>query len=59
MQYNANFNGCKNDNLELKFFDYFLIFAVKNRSGYMYPLEPPKFGGSNEYPQSMFKSKYI
>ena len=24
---------------------------------YWYPLEPPRWGGSNEYPQSMFLSK--
>ena len=36
-------------------FDIFLIFAQNIDSGYT--LEPPRRGGSNEYPQSMFWSK--
>ena len=36
-------------------FDIFLIFAQNIDCGYM--LEPPRRGGSNEYPQSMFWSK--
>ena len=35
--------------------DIFLIFAQNIDRGYT--LEPPQWGGSNEYPQSMFKSK--
>ena len=35
--------------------DIFLIFAQNIDRGYT--LEPPNRGGSNEYPQSMFKSK--
>ena len=35
--------------------DVFLISAQYIDCGYT--LEPPKWGGSNEYPQSMFKSK--
>ena len=41
------FSGKKND--------IFLIFAQNIDCGYM--LEPPRRGGSNEYPQSMFWSK--
>ena len=37
------------------FFEFFLIFAQNIDCGYS--LEPPRRGGSNEYPQSMFWSK--
>ena len=33
----------------------FSIFALK--TGCVYSLEPPRLGGSNVYPQSMFWSK--
>ena len=33
----------------------FLIFAQKHKL--LYSLEPPRRGGSNEYPQSMFWAK--
>ena len=36
-------------------FDIFLIFAQNIDRGYT--LEPPRQGGSNEYPQTMFWSK--
>ena len=49
------FLGCKNENFNWKFFDIFLIFAQNIDCGYT--LEPPRRGGSNEYPQSMFWSK--
>ena len=39
----------------MKIFDIFLIFAQNIDCGYT--LEPPQWGGSNEYPQSMFWSK--
>ena len=39
----------------MKIFDVFLIFAQNIDCGYT--LEPPQWGGSNEYPQSMFWSK--
>ena len=39
----------------MKKFDIFLIFAQNIDCGYK--LEPPRRGGSNEYPQSMFWSK--
>ena len=50
-----NFFGCKNDKNHWKNFDIFLIFAQNIDRGYT--LEPPRRGGSNEYPQSMFWSK--
>ena len=43
------------ENFQLKKFDIFLIFAQNIDCGYT--LEPPRRGGSNEYPQSMFWSK--
>ena len=55
MQHTAIFHGSKNDHFHLKFFYYFRIFAQNIDRGYT--LEPPQLGGSNEYPQSMFKSK--
>ena len=42
MQLTAIFHGCKNDNIQLKVFDYFHIFAQNIDCG---------------YPQSMFWSK--
>ena len=50
-----NLFGCKNTNFAWKNFDIFLIFAQNIDCGYT--LEPPRRGGSNEYPQSMFWSK--
>ena len=55
MQYIEKNFGCKNENFYWKFFDIFLIFAQNIDCGYT--LEPPRRGGSNEYPQSMFWSK--
>ena len=55
MQYTEKNFGCKNDNFQWKNFDIFLIFAQNIDCGYS--LEPPRRGGSNEYPQSMFWSK--
>ena len=43
------------ENFWYKMFVIFLIFAQNIDCGYM--LEPPRRGGSNEYPQSMFCSK--
>ena len=31
MQYTAIFHSCKNDNFQMKFFNIFLIFALKHR----------------------------
>ena len=52
MQHTAIFHARKNDNFHLIFFDYFLIFAQNIDCGYT--LEPPQWGGSNEYQQSVF-----
>ena len=51
VQYSAIFHGCENGNFQMKEFDIFLIFAQNIDRGYT--LEPPRWGGSNEYPQSM------
>ena len=55
MQYTEIFKVVKNENFHPKVFDIFLIFAQNIDCGYT--LEPPRRGGSNEYPQSMFWSK--
>ena len=51
----------KNENVQKRIFDIFLIFAQNIDCGYMLEppprVEPPPRGGSNEYPQSMFWSK--
>ena len=49
------FFGFKNENFHRQKVDIFLIFAQNIDCGYT--LEPPRRGGSNEYPQSMFWSK--
>ena len=51
MQYTEIFKVVKNE----IFFYIFLIFAQNIDCGYT--LEPPRRGGSNEYPQLMFWSK--
>ena len=55
MQYTEIFLALKIENFQLKNFDIFLIFAQNIDCGYT--LEPPRRGGSNEYPQSMLWSK--
>ena len=55
MQYTEIFKVVKNENFHWKNFDIFLIFAQNIDCGYT--LEPPRRGGSHEYPQSMFLSK--
>ena len=55
MQCTEIFKVVKNENFKLKNVDSFLIFAQSIHCGYS--LEPPRQGGSNEYPQSMFWSK--
>ena len=45
----------KNENFQIKNSDIFHIFAQNIDCGYS--LEPPRRGGSNEYPQSMFLSR--
>ena len=52
---NRDFSSLKIENFQLKKFDIFLVFAQNIDCGYT--LEPPRRGGSNEYPQSMFWSK--
>ena len=52
---NRDFFSFKIANFQLKNFDIFLIFAKNIDCGYT--LELPRRGGSNEYPQSMFRSK--
>ena len=51
MQYIEIFKVVKNENSQQKFFDIFLILAQNIDCGYT--LEPPRRGGSNEYPQSI------
>ena len=55
MQYTEIFKVVKNENFQKKIFDIFLIFARNIDCGNT--LEPPRRGGSNEYPHSMFWSK--
>ena len=55
MQYTEIFWVVKSLKFHQKFFDIFLIFAQNIDCGYT--LEPPRRGGSNEYTQSMFRSK--
>ena len=55
LQYTENILALKIENFQLKIFDIFLIFAQNIDCGYT--LDPPRRGGSNEYPQSMFRSK--
>ena len=50
-----DFLALKIENCQVKSFDIFLIFAQNIDCGYT--LEPPRRGGSNEYPQSIFWSK--
>ena len=55
MQYTEILRALKIEICQLKMFDIFLIFA--QNIDCVYTLEPPRRGGSNEYPQSMFWSK--
>ena len=54
MQYTKIFKVVKNEEFQQKFFDINLIFAQNIDCGFT--LEPPRRGGSNEYPQSIFWS---
>ena len=45
----------KNENFQIKNYDIFHISTQNIDCGYS--LEPPRRGGSNEYPQSMFLSR--
>ena len=55
MQKTEIFFSLKNENFQQKNVDIFLIFAQNIDCGYT--LEPPRRGGSKEYPQSMFWTK--
>ena len=55
MQYTEKRIGSKKRNFNWKNFDIYHIFAQNIDCGYS--LEPPRRGGSNEYPQSLFWSK--
>ena len=50
-KYTENFTTKRNENFQLKNSDIFHISAQNIDCGYS--LEPPRRGGSNEYPQSM------
>ena len=52
---NRDFLALKIENFQLKNIDIFLIFAQNIDCGYT--LEPPRRGGSNEYPQSVLEQK--
>ena len=51
-KYMENFTSKKNEIFQIKNSDIFHISAQNIDCGYS--LEPPRRGGSNEYPQSMF-----
>ena len=55
MQYTEKKFGCKNENFHWKKLDIFHIFAQNINC--WYTLDPPRRGGSIEYPQSLFWSK--
>ena len=50
--YTENFTSKKNENFQTKNSDFFYISAQNIYCGYS--LEPPRWGGSNDYPQSIF-----
>ena len=54
-KYIENFTTKKNENFQIKNSNIFHISA--QNIDCVYSLEPPRRGGSNEYPQSMFLSK--
>ena len=47
MQHTGLFHGCKNDNFQLNFFDYFHIFAENIHVVCGYTLEPPQSSTHN------------
>ena len=53
MQYTEIFKSCKKMKIFSKQFLIFFLFLLQNIDC-GYTLEPPRRGGSNEYPQSMF-----
>ena len=54
-KYIENFTS-KTENFQIKILKFFFVFLLKNIDC-GYSLEPPRRGGSNEYPQSMFSSR--
>ena len=54
-KYTENFTTKNNENFQIKNSDIFHISAQNIDCGYS--LEPPRRGGSNGYPQSMFFSR--
>ena len=54
-KYTETFTKKKNENFQIKNSNIFHISAQNIDCGY--PLEPPRRGGSNEYPQSLLFSK--
>ena len=55
MQYTENFSAVKNGIFYCNLFEIFNIIAQSINCGYT--LEPPRRGGSNDFPQSMFLIK--
>ena len=55
LKYTENFTTKKYENFQIKNSDILHISAQNIDFGYS--LEPPRWGGSNEYPQSMFLSR--
>ena len=55
LKYIENFTSKKTENFQIKISDIFHISAQNIDCGYL--LEPPRRGGSNEYPQSMFLNR--
>ena len=55
MQYEAIFKSCKNDSLKMTIVIFLLNCAQNIDRGYTF--KPSHCGGSNEYPQSMSRSK--
>ena len=56
IQIHWKFYHQKIENFQIKNSDIFHISAQSIDCGYL--LEPPQWGGSNEYPQCMFVSRY-
>ena len=54
-KYTGHFTTKQNENFQIKSSDIFQVSPQNIDCGYS--LEPPRRGGSNEYPQSMFLSR--
>ena len=55
-KYTENFTT-KNENFQIKNSNIFFLYISAQNIDCGYPLEPPRRGGSNTYPQSMFLSR--